>query len=216
LSTFDTNNFVATMHLKDWSKSDSEYAAFDMTGIHGSTYLVSFTRPGYLTRYKRIVLNDNTVDLGNVVLLAGDVNGDGIINASDSTYLQSLYTKECGEDGYDIAADLNGDKIINSADLALLMPNLNKNSNTYNENVNIITVSASLSGSDLNVSGTAKPNSSVIINVSQGGNGIFSENVNVNSSGNYEITFLLSRSGLYEITATSENRVIDATTSINY
>jgi hypothetical protein len=216
LTTYDTNEFVAAMHLKEWSVSTSEYAAFDMTGIHGGTYLVSFTRPGYLTRYRKIVLNDNVIDLGSVTLLAGDVNGDGIINAADSALLQLLYDREYGDEGYNIAADLNGDQIINSSDLALLTPNLGKTANIYGENVNAITVSPSLSGSTLTISGTADASSAVTVNVYQGSVGIFNECIAVNSDGTYAATCNLSKAGTYTVVVTANNRAIDATVSVNY
>jgi hypothetical protein len=216
LTTYGANEFVAAMHLKEWSGGASEYASFDMTGIHGDTYLVSFTRPGYLTRYRKIVLDDDVVDLGNVALLAGDVNADGVINSADSALLQTYYGKSYGDAGYNISADLNGDQTIDSGDLALLTPNLNKNANVYAENVNVIKVSANAGNSALNVSGTAAADSNITVNVTQGGADIFSEPVTVDSSGNYSTVFALTKAGKYTVTVTAENRAFEAAADANY
>jgi hypothetical protein len=216
LSTYDANEFVAATHLAEWSEASGVYAPFDMTGVHGGTYLASITRPGYLTWRKKVVLNDNVVDLGSVTLLAGDVNGDGIINAADSTLLQSLYNKNYGAAGYNIAADLNGDKLIDSADLALLTPNLGKNSNIYGQNVNCLTLDVSSSGAARTISGTAAANSAVTVNVYQGNNGVFTETVTANASGQYQTTCALTKTGTYTVVASATNRAFDAAKTINY
>lgn len=215
LTTYDTNDFVAAMHLKEWTVAENPTASFNMTGIHSGTYLVSITRPGYLTWYRKIELSGNSINLGTVVLLAGDVDGNGIINSSDIPS-QSLQGKQYGQAGYNIAADLNGDKIINAADSALITPNLGKNANSYSQDINCITVSASRSGSALNITGTARPNSTVTVNVYRAGTAFDSQDVNVSSSGTYSATCNLSRAGKYDISVTADNRAVDAAASINY
>jgi hypothetical protein len=202
--------------LKEVSSEGDDYAVFDMPGVHGGTYLVSVTRPGYLTWYKKITLDDDALDLGSVALLAGDVNSDGLINAADSNALTALYGKEYGQSGYNIAADLNGDKVIDSSDLALLTPNLSKNSNIYAQNVNCITVAAAKSGDVLTVSGTAKPSGQVRVTVVRSGLEIISDVVTANSSGVYSAACNMSAGGTYTITVTADDRAVDAKTSITY
>jgi hypothetical protein len=175
-----------------------------------------------LSRYRKINLNASNVfvaNLGNIALLAGDVNGDvngdGIIDAKDVTALTS-YGKNYGDSGYLIDADLNGDKTINSDDFALLTPNLNKNSNVYNENVNVITVNAAADGSVMTVGGTAAPNSTVECTVKINGIIMYRESLICNSSGVYTGYCNISKRGAYNIAVTSEDRAFDVVADYYY
>ena len=210
LSRYDTNEFVAAMHLKEWSKSDIDYASFDLMGIFGGNYLVKIARPGYLSRYLKISLDDNVINLGTKTLLAGDVNGDNIINQKDANRITSLYNKQYGDALYDVNADLNGDKVINSDDLALLTPNLNKDSNIYNENVNVITVNAVADGKIMTISGTAKPDTEMICTVTLNNIIIYQEKIYSDNVGAFREFCNLSRTGTHKITLTSENRAFDS------
>ena len=216
LSRYDTNEFVAAMHLKEWSKSDSDYASFDLMGIFGGDYLVKIARPGYLSRYLKISLDDNVINLGTKILLAGDVNGDNVINEKDKNIITSNYGKEYGNTGYLVNADLNGDKIINSDDLALLTPNLNKDSNIYNENVNVITVNAVADGQVMTITGKTKANSTLECTVRIDNLIMSHETITCNSLGNYEAFCNISKRGTYQITITSENRAFEAVADYKY
>jgi len=75
--------------------------------------------------------NIEMVDLENptlqvITLLCGDINNDGVINASDLAILTSSvnYMKSASE-ANDWRADLNGDGVINASDLAILTNSVN-------------------------------------------------------------------------------------------
>ena len=217
LSTYDSNKFIAEVYLDNWSVSDSEFSQFSLTGINAGKYLVKIARPGYLSRYLKINLNDNVIDLGNKVLLAGDVNGDDKIDQSDSALLKSLYGKQYGTAGYLISADLNGDKTIDIADLALLTPNLDINPNIYNENVNVINVKAVASNTVMTISGTAKANSVLRCVVTFNDIVMYEEVLTCDSFGSFQGLCNLSQRGdYYKIIVTSDDRAIDAETELYY
>lgn len=58
------------MHLKDWASGGIEATQFSLSGVSADDYLVGISRPGYLTRYSHITLNDDAIDLGHKSLLA--------------------------------------------------------------------------------------------------------------------------------------------------
>ena len=196
---YRTGEFVASMHLKDWSGSNSAYASFSMTGIHSGEYLVKIRRAGYLTLYKKITLSDNAVDLGSVTLIAGDVNADNIVDEQDISIVTELIGTQYGDENYLINADINADKVIDSSDLALVSANLNKNSNHYNTNVNVIIMDADIYDNQLIVSGRAAPNSTLSCNIYYDGYSVFDGEAACSESGGFQITAELNRSGKYII-----------------
>lgn len=216
LNTYHTGEFVAAMHLKDWSESSSEYASYSMTGVHSGDYLVKTKRPGYLTYYQKITLVDNTIDLGSIALIPGDVNGDDVINFDDTSLVNNLLGIEYGNAAYINSADINADKIINAEDLSLVNANLNKNSNEYAGNVNVILIDAETYDSQLIVSGNAAPNSIVNCVVFYDGYSIFEGEATCSSEGVLEFVVDLNRSGDYTILVTSDNQAYEATETITY
>jgi hypothetical protein len=59
-----------------------------------------------------------------VVTIPGDVNGDGVVNCADVTYITSRYNQYAGMVNYDYNADYNHDGVINAKDTALVLPYL--------------------------------------------------------------------------------------------
>jgi len=216
LNTYYTGEFVASMHLKDWSESSNEYASYSMTGIHSGDYLVKIKRPGYLTCYKKISLADNAVDLGSITLIPGDVNGDDIINFDDVNLVNNLLGIEYGNASYMSSADINSDKVINADDLNLINANLNKNSNEYDGNTNVILIDAETYDSQLIVSGNAAPNTILNCVVFYDGYSIFEGEATGSSEGAFEFVVDLNRSGDYTILVSSDNQAYEATETITY
>ena len=216
LNTFYTGEFVATMHLKDWSVSNNEYASYSMTGVHSGDYLVKTKRPGYLTHYQKISLIDNAIDLGNVTLIPGDVNGDDVINNDDLNIVNNLSGSEYGSESYISSADINSDKIINSEDVSLVNANMNKTSNEYGGNVNVIFINAETYDSQLIVSGNAAPNSDVNCVVFYDGYSIYEGETTCSADGTLEFVIDLNRSGDYTILVTSDNQAYEVTKTIAY
>lgn len=216
LNTYHTGEFVAAMHLKDWCESSSEYASYSMTGVHSGDYLVKTKRPGYLTYYQKISLVDNTIDLGSITLIPGDVNGDDAINSDDANLVNNLLGIEYGNAAYMNSADINADKVINAEDLSLVNANLNKNSNEYAGNANVILIDAETYDSQLIVSGNAAPNSIVNCVVFYDGYSIYEGETTCSSEGVLEFVVDLNRSGDYTILVTSDNQAYEATETITY
>jgi len=64
----------------------------------------------------------NNYDFSNFPLLAGDVNGDGIIDGRDFSYVKekmNLYLPAAA-DGTNVEGDINGDCIVNAGDIGLV------------------------------------------------------------------------------------------------
>lgn len=104
-----------------------------------------------------------------------------------------------GDTNYQVSADLNGDKVIDQKDLNLLLPNLGKNANIYNENVNVITFNTSVDNYILTISGSAKPDSTVVCNVYYGGISLSDQEIVCDADGNFNAAAILSKTGNYHI-----------------
>lgn len=87
--------------------------------IPTGTYTVWFSAPKYLTKKVR-----EAVNLANVELVVGDVNGDNIIDLADLGYLSTVYgiTKNVSA-GFNANCDFNDDGIIDLSDLGWLASN---------------------------------------------------------------------------------------------
>jgi hypothetical protein len=84
---------------------------------------LTFSFPGYLSGQAGPGISQSSAgsaSLGQLILLAGDVNGDDIINILDLAYLASKYQTN------DSLADLNGDGRVNILDLALAAQNYDR------------------------------------------------------------------------------------------
>lgn len=113
---------------------DKTYSASMITGTTGEfalnlpkrgTYSVTISKPGYLNYIITGVKFDKCMHilLGEIKLISGDIDGNGVINSSDRTALQTAIDTNIE---YDEKYDLNGDKVINSKDMELLNTNYNK------------------------------------------------------------------------------------------
>lgn len=216
LKTYYTQEHIATLHLKDWSQSSTEYASFSLTGIHSGDYIVEIIRPGYITFLKKISLTDNAVDLGSIELIPGDVNSDGIIDSNDITIINELNGLGYGDDNYTIFADFNGDKVINSIDMLTAKANLNKNINSYSQNIVVPTIHLLVIDSQMSISGVAKANSTLNCNIYYGGTCLYEEVILCNSDGTYEFLIELNRIGQYEVEIYEENSVLASRQTLNY
>lgn len=214
LYTFDSNDFVAQMHLQEYTSENDEYARFSLIGVSAGEYLVKTSRPGYLSRYSKITLNDNAVDLGTKVLIAGDVNDDGIIDTNDLTLLRAALNSAYGDSNYTVNADFNGDKVIDSTDESILNSNVGKTSNDYNENVNYITFGVTVNNYNAVISGKAQAASTVSCSVYRGDILVSDENLTCGADGSFETEVELTQTGTYTIVITSDNRAFDAVKSI--
>ena len=216
LRNYNTNEFVATMHLKDWSQSNISFASFSLTGVHAGEYLAEISRPGYLKCYKKVMLQDNTIDLGSTALLAGDVNGDNCVDQQDIESISALFGVEYGTEGYIVQADLNGDKVIDQLDAAIANANIGLNANAYNENMNIIMMNAELQNNKLMIAGKARENSNVTCTVYYDDYSIFESEMQCSPAGDYYCETEISKTGSYSVVVTAENQAFPAFCMIEY
>ena len=91
----------------------------------GALYTLVITKPGYLS----YTLNNLTwaelagIDKIDIQPIAGDVNGDGVVNAVDLAQLLSEFNR--GPLVF-LAADIDGNGIVNATDLTYLLAGFNK------------------------------------------------------------------------------------------
>ena len=88
-------------------------------------YELLIDKPGYLDY---IVINikvekDMEIDLGYTVLVAGDINKDGMVEYEDLTIINELYGFMDGDSEYTISADFNNDEMIEYEDLTVVNEN---------------------------------------------------------------------------------------------
>ena len=87
------------------------------------TYAVVLGKPGYLYKtYADVKVADKDVDLGALALLAGELNGDDVINIDDVTTLLANYQK----DEFASDCDLNDDGVVNIDDVTTLLASYQK------------------------------------------------------------------------------------------
>jgi hypothetical protein len=106
-------------------RDDGAYTLTIPVAPAGTRYTLVVTKPGYLSyTEKNLTLADleenKTIDIRQ---LAGDVNGDGIVNAVDLTCLLSEFNRKPVNFEN---ADIDGNGIVNAADLTYLLAGFNK------------------------------------------------------------------------------------------
>ena len=69
---------------------------------------------------------DDVEVIGNVPILAGDINADGYVDVADLLLVASSWSRASGDSGFDLRCDLNGDDRVNVVDLLILADNWGK------------------------------------------------------------------------------------------
>ena len=71
--------------------------------------------------FRAPVLGDSSaLQFSPAAKIAGDVNGDGVVNCADLAIVTASIGKRAGQAGFDPRADLNGDGIVNLLDLTIV------------------------------------------------------------------------------------------------
>ncbi|MEL7428257.1 MAG: dockerin type I domain-containing protein, partial [Bacteroidota bacterium] len=99
---------------------------FSVSGITPGTYDLYVKTAGYLQKVSTAVsLTDgsNPVSFGG--LLAGDINGDNIVDINDFTLFSAAFQSIAGSVNYNPAADFNCDGQIDILDFTLFSPQFN-------------------------------------------------------------------------------------------
>ena len=109
------------------TSSDGRYSVDVPVFSADTPYTLKITKPGYLSyAIKNIIITDDMDILStDMSQLAGDINGDGVINAEDLTILLSEFNKK--PDKWK-DADIDGNGIVNAVDLTYLLAGFNKSS----------------------------------------------------------------------------------------
>ncbi|MCL1817162.1 MAG: dockerin type I domain-containing protein, partial [Clostridiales bacterium] len=108
--------------------NDGFFTLFAPITSAGEKYTLTIAKPGYLSyTIENIPLADG-MDIGIIDLspLAGDIDGDGFVNAEDLTYLLSDFNKAQAKPEY--CTDIDGNGIVNAVDLTYLLAGFNKQS----------------------------------------------------------------------------------------
>jgi hypothetical protein len=117
--------------------STAPIGKYAFENIAGGNYVLEISRPGFLTRYGVITVEGDDY-LGHRELLAGDVNGDLMINEKDLSAVR-LKTGEYGSAAYDSKYDLNGDQSCNNSDAGIVRFNLGAYCTIYQETFDFVT-----------------------------------------------------------------------------
>ena len=128
---YQTSSKVATVMLYDSANkliaqaTTNTQGAYTLTAPAGALYRLTVSKPGYLsyTVHNLNLSAGQQIDPIDISQLAGDINGDGIVNSIDLTYLLSEFNRAPQQ--Y-LNADINGDGIVNSVDLTYLLAGFNK------------------------------------------------------------------------------------------
>ena len=92
--------------------------SFSLTAPAG-TYIIRATTPGFLSAQGSVTLTEGgNISMPTISLLAGDINGDNVIDQFDALTIGMNYNTNTPD-----AADLNDDGTINVLDLELLAMN---------------------------------------------------------------------------------------------
>jgi hypothetical protein len=105
--------------------STSTDGYYTLSAPAGTGYTLVVTKPGYLSYTIANLTIDASEEIGTIDIsqLAGDVNGDGVVNATDLTYLLSEFNRK--PVNYE-NADIDGNGVVNAADLTFLLAGFNK------------------------------------------------------------------------------------------
>jgi hypothetical protein len=93
---------------------------FAFANLRAGDFTVSVHSERYVQACVNAVVNGEITELGEIQLVAGDINNDNEINIADVTLLASHYGALLGDANYSASADLNVDERINVQDLAIL------------------------------------------------------------------------------------------------
>lgn len=97
---------------------DPTVCSYEFSGVENGTYTLRFDKPLHLPRTKEITVNGSGVTAPDVILPAGDLNGDNTINLSDLNVVINYFGMDPSTLSAEQAkADINEDQNINLLDI---------------------------------------------------------------------------------------------------
>ena len=111
------------------SQADGSVRGFSLTNLFpGRTYVAYIKGPQHLAQSFRFVAasGETTVGENPILLLAGDLNADNVVDANDSKIIQDAFGTTPSDARWNMFADINNDKIVNNLDLSFVANNFGK------------------------------------------------------------------------------------------
>jgi len=100
---------------------------FSFTDLEPGTYILTASLPGFLKVGRTVtVAAYEFIDLGELLLLAGDISRDNVVDIDDVILLKKTYATIQGEIGFNLVADFDANGRIGLIDLVLLARNYTK------------------------------------------------------------------------------------------
>ena len=88
------------------------------THVNGGLVTGTVTVDGLNATFTGIAALSTVVAMRQAASVAGDVNGDGVVNCADIAIIKTSYGKRTGDPGFELRADVTGDGIVNLNDLS--------------------------------------------------------------------------------------------------
>jgi len=117
----------------------AELGQFTFTNVPAGNYVLHIHRPGWLPRTLAVtvpfppnsMIHLQPPDGPVFILIAGDVNGDGVVDSVDKDILMDHMYSKFGEPNYLPEADLDADGHICARDRSILFTNMHRRSSAY-------------------------------------------------------------------------------------
>jgi len=115
----------------DITKTD-ENGNFSLAMQDSKSIDITIKKTGFLTRTLEGIKLNGT-DLSDIIMWAGDVNGDNVINMEDCICIAKSFNSSKGDAEYVLDADFNKDASINMVDVLIMAKHFNDSSESYPE-----------------------------------------------------------------------------------
>ncbi|MBI2861359.1 MAG: cupredoxin domain-containing protein [Chloroflexi bacterium] len=116
-----SNHAGVTASIADKEATTATDGSYSIVGITPGVYTLRVLMNGYL-RAERLGVGVETgrlTPLPEVTLLAGDANGDGIVDTSDLMIEAATFSRQPSSSSWDLRGDIDGDGQVDIHDLAL-------------------------------------------------------------------------------------------------
>ncbi|HEY9063158.1 MAG TPA: family 16 glycosylhydrolase [Pseudobacteroides sp.] len=105
---------------------------FEVSLERGTQPQLKVCKSGYITRSINLpTVTQNSKITDSLDMLAGDINGDNIINMSDIITVALSFNSAKGSPNYNEVCEINMDNCINMSDIVIIAMNFNKTSDSY-------------------------------------------------------------------------------------